>query len=153
MGRALPVEPNFYVKEERVNDLVALFDGINAGTHRTSIEDIAQYLVTYRTTNNDVSEKNPNDWDMNIFTRDEMAPSTASVMGYYYEKVMTLLSDYSKQLEEDDEVGIAQVADWMAEIEGEAMIDFMNRERSINRRILSIFMDCAPDLILDIDEA
>jgi hypothetical protein len=41
----------------------------------------------------------------------------------------------------------------MAEIEGEAMIDFMNRERSINRRILSIFMDCAPDLILDIDEA
>ena len=49
MGRALPVEPSFYVKEERAHDLVALFDGINAGTHRTSIEDIAQYLHGLRT--------------------------------------------------------------------------------------------------------
>jgi hypothetical protein len=141
----------YEVKEELVPRFVALIDGLNAGTGKASAGLIAKHLAIIRMQKDaDIAAIDPDAWDRSTFNRDQMQASTFSVIEDLYEQVMALIAEFSERLDDDDEVGAGQVSSWMEELEGEAMIDFMNGERSINRQILSLFMDSAPDFLVSI---
>ena len=141
----------YEIKEQSVLEMVALIDGLATGSGLAGFAEIAGHLALMKIhKDTDLTLIDPDAWDAEIFTRDKMPLSVASVVENLYGRVMTLISTYSENLEEDDEDGIAKVADWMALIEGEAMIDFMNSERSINRRILMRFTKAVPSLLIDI---
>lgn len=131
----------YRVKEESVQKVIALFDELEATNREVTVEEVAPMLYTPRMLHqSNVDESDPNAWDAELFTLDELPPSLASVVQYLYESVMTRIVKYSETLENDEAEVAMQVDQWMSQIGGERMIDFMNRKESINRKLLSDFM-------------
>jgi hypothetical protein len=97
--------------------------------------------------NQDLSEDNLRDWDYEPFTREQMPPSAVAVVEYLYMSVMKFISDYSERLEDDDSDGYMQVDEWLSWIWSDHMIDFMNRESTLNRNLLGRFLKAAPKIL------
>jgi hypothetical protein len=131
----------YRIKEECVQEIIVLFDELEIAKREVSIEEIAPMLYTPRMLNRiNVDESDPNAWDAGLFTRDEMPPSLTSVVEYIYESVMRRIVKYSESLETDEAEVAMQVDQWMSRLGGERMIDFMNREESMNRNLLREFI-------------
>jgi hypothetical protein len=62
---------------------------------------------------------------------------------------MTFITDYSEVHEDDDDDSWMQVDEWLAQIWADHMIEFMNRESTLNRSLLGRFLDAAPRILQD----
>lgn len=141
----------YRVTEDSAIDIIALFDEIDLEDHEASIEDVASMIYVPRVLKGKLPEDfDPNSWDASSFTRDEMPPSLASVVEYLYGNVMKEIAQYAESFEDDDGDRAMQVEQWMSRSEGEAMMDFMNRQASISRTSLQDFMAQAQDLLINL---
>lgn len=138
----------YEVKEECVSDFIAIYDSRSQGQDVTSFERLAPMLCIYTMDKGgDVSAQNPLEWDAEPFMRDQMPPSAAAVVDYLYMSVMKFISDYSERLEDDDGDGYMQVDEWMSLIWADEMMEFMNRESTLNRNLLGKFLQAASKIL------
>jgi hypothetical protein len=140
----------YEVKEECVSDFIAAYDAVSEDDGWSTFEELAPMLCFYRINHNRAGDVfNPRDWDAEPFMRDQMPPSAAAVVEYLYNSVMTFINDYSEAHEDDDDDSWMQVDEWLAQIWADHMIEFMNRESTLNRSLLGRFLDAAPRILQD----
>lgn len=140
----------YEVKEECVDDFITTFDSIAEGDGWATFEELAPMLCFYRISQNRAGDVfNPRDWDAEPFMRDQMPPSASTVVEYLFNSVMTFISDYSEAHEDDDDDSWMQVDEWLAQIWADHMIEFMNRESTLNRSLLGRFLEAAPRILQD----
>ena len=140
----------YEVKEECVDDFIAAYDAVAEDDGWSSFEELAPMLCFFRMNQNRAGDLfNPRDWDAEPFMRDQMPPSAAAVVEYLYNSVMTFINDYSEVHEDDDDDSWMQVDEWLSQIWADHMIEFMNRESTLNRSLLGRFLDAAPRILQD----
>jgi hypothetical protein len=138
----------YEVKEERVEEMLALLDGGARDGATLRFEEIAPLLCIYGIPKDaDIDAEDPHSWDLNTFKRDQLPPSMEAVFKYYFVEAMTYISNYSEGLDEDDEEGAMLVDEYVTGLHDEQSLEFYNGEGTLNRDLLRTFLDTADKIL------